>query len=204
VDASEVIGRGDTYIANGLRKLETPIILALNKIDKIKGSKLETQIKIGRRLGDFEKIIPISAKKGKNTIQLLKTISSLLRPGPKYYPDEMVTDQPEALVIAEFIREKVLDLTREEIPHSVALEVEEIKPRKEKDLIDVFAVIYVERESQKGILIGKRGNMLKEIGQRARLDIENLLGSHINLQLQVKMKKNWRRDEKALRQFGYN
>jgi len=204
VDASEEIGRGDSYIANELRMIKTPIILALNKTDKINKSKLAVQLETGARLSDFEKIIPISAKKEENIEQLLALIVDLLPPGPKYYPDEMTTDQPEAMVIAEFIREKVLNLTREEVPHSVAVEVEEIKPRKGKDLIDVSAVVYVERDSQKGILIGKRGVMLKEIGRKARLDVENLLGSHINLQLRIKMKKNWRRDEKALRQFGYS
>ncbi len=204
VDASKIIGRGDSYIANELHKIETPIILILNKIDKIKKSELEDQLKIGKGLGDFVKIMPLSAKRGKNITELLETIISLLSPGPRYYPDTMVTDQPEALVIAEFIREKALDLTMEEVPHSVAVEVEEIKLRQNKDLIDVFAVIYVERDSQKGILIGKGGNMLREIGRKARRDIENLLGSQVNLQLQVKTKKNWRRDEKALQQFGYN
>lgn len=204
VDAAAAIGRGDAYLANELKETDTPIILVLNKVDKINKSELEGQLELGKELGDFTKVIPLSARTGKNIGKLLDEIISLMPPGPKYYPDEQVTDQPEALVIAEFIREKVLDLTSAEVPHSVAVGVEEIECRQGRDLIDVLAVIYVERESQKGILIGKAGGMLKEIGQQARRDIENLLGSQINLQLQVKTKKNWRRDERALQQFGYS
>jgi len=204
VDSSQTIGTGDAYIANELREIKTPIILVLNKIDRLKGNELITQLLEAKNLGGFTKIIPISAKTRENTAQLLGMIISLLSPGPKYYPDEMITDQPEKMIIGEFIREKVLNLTTEEIPHSVAVEVEDVNPRKDKDLIDVFALIYVERESQKGILIGKGGSMLKEVGKQARRDIEKLLGSQINLQLRVKTKKKWRRDENALRQFGYN
>jgi len=203
VDSSEIIGRGDAYIASELSSIETPLVLVLNKMDKIKKSEIEAQMAAGRSLGDFTWIIPVSAKTGENTAGLLSKIISLLPLGPRYYPGQMITDQPEKLIIAEFIREKVLDLTTEEVPHSVAVEVEEMKPREGKDLVDIMAWIYVERESQKGIVIGKGGSMLKEIGQRARCDIEKLLGSHINLQLRVKTKHKWRWDEKAVWQFGY-
>jgi GTP-binding protein Era len=204
VDPSMTIGRGDAYIAKDLVKVATPIMLVLNKIDKLKGSELEDQLKTAKELGDFHKIIPLSAKTGENIGELLDDLVSLLPLGPKYYPDEMITDQPEKLLIGEFIREKVLDLTSEEIPHSVAVEIEDIVARKGKNLIDVFALIFVERNSQKGILIGKGGRMLKEVGKRARSDIEKLLGTQINLQLKVKLKKKWRRDESALHRFGYD
>lgn len=204
LDASEIIGRGDSYIAGELEKIETPKIVILNKVDKITESKLEGQCEVAKNLGDFTKVIPLSAKKDMNFDKLLSTIVSLLPSGPQYYPQGQVTDQLEALVIAEFIREKVLELTSEEVPHSVAVEILEMEQRQKRDLIDIFATVYVERDSQKGILIGKGGRMLKKIGQRARRDIESLLGSQINLQLRVKTKKDWRRDERALNQFGYN
>jgi len=204
VDASEIIGRGDSYIAKQLKKVNTPIILVLNKIDKIGKNKLKSQIETGKKLGSFANIIPLSAKTRKNIIKLLDLATIYMPPGPKYYPDDMITDQPETLIISEFIREKVLNLTSEEVPHSVAVEINEIKARSNRDLTDVFATIYVERESQKGILIGKGGTMLKKVGKQARLDIENLLGNQINLQLLVKVKKNWRRDERTFQQFGYD
>jgi len=203
-DASEIIGRGDAYIANQLKKINTPVILVLNKIDKIGKNKLKSQIEAAKERGRFTHIIPLSAKTKENIIELLDSVCTYMPAGPKYYSDDMVTDQPEALIISEFIREKVLNLTSEEVPYSVAVEINEIEARPNKDLTDVFATIYVERDSQKGILIGKGGTMLKKVGQQARFDIEKLLGNQINLQLYVKVKKNWRRDERTFQQFGYN
>lgn len=202
-DAYKGIGKGDDYIASELKKLDTPVIIALNKIDRLNADQLKAQLEMAKQLGKFKKTIAISSLLGKNTNQLLEEIIALLPPGPKYYPDGMITDQPERIVFAEFIREKVLELTREEIPHSIAVQVEDIRPRETQDLIDVTATIYVERESQKGIIIGKGGKLLKEIGSRARLDLERLLGNRVFLQLWVKIKKDWRRKEKELKELGF-
>ncbi|MCL6471675.1 MAG: GTPase Era [Firmicutes bacterium] len=204
VDASKIIGSGDLFIAGELSGLNTPKILVLNKIDKIKPQDLEVQLEVARQLGRFDDIIPISAITGENVDKLTEKLIGLLPEGPKYYPDDVITDQPERMVAAEFIREKVLELTREEVPHSVAVEVQEMKPRKDGEIVDIFATIFVERESQKGILIGKEGRMLKEIGSRARAEIEQLLGSHVYLDLRVRVKKDWRKEEKYVRQFGYS
>lgn len=204
VDASESIGKGDCYIARELSKLETPTTLVLNKIDKISQDHLEAQLEVARQLGDYQDIVPISSTKGKNVDKLLNEFLELLPVGPRYYPEGVITDQPEAVIIAEFIREKVLELTREEVPHSVAVEVKEVASREDKEIIDVRAEVYVERDSQKGILIGRGGRMLKEIGRLARSDIENLLGSHVYLELYVKVRKNWRRDVRSLQELGYH
>lgn len=204
VDASESIGKGDCYIARELSKLETPTTLVLNKIDKISQDHLEAQLEVARQLGDYQDIVPISSTKGKNVDKLLNEFLELLPVGPRYYPEGVITDQPEAVIIAEFIREKVLELTHEEVPHSVAVEVKEVASREDKEIIDVRAEVYVERDSQKGILIGRGGRMLKEIGRLARSDIENLLGSHVYLELYVKVRKNWRRDVRSLQELGYH
>lgn len=203
VDASQVIGSGDLYIANELATLDTPKILLLNKIDKLTAHDLEVQMEIARQLGDFDDIIPVSASTGQNIELLIEKMIELLPEGPQYYPPDVVTDQPERVIAAEFIREKVLELTHEEVPHGVAVEVQEMKPRKEHEIVDIFATIFVERDSQKGILIGKGGRMLKEIGSRARIEIEHLLGSHVYLDLRVRVKKDWRKDERFVKQFGY-
>lgn len=203
VDAFEGIGGGDAFIAKELSAIDTPIILTLNKIDRVDRERLSEQLELAKRLGDFREALPISAVTGENVDALLERIIELLPEGPKYYPDDTISDQPEGLIIAEFIREKVFELTEEEVPYSVAVEVEEVSPRKDAELVDVSAVIYVERESQKGIVIGKGGSKLKEIGSRARADIEHLLGSQIYLDLRVKVKKEWRRDESSVRRFGY-
>lgn len=204
VDASQVIGRGDAFIAKELSKLSTtPIILVLNKMDKIDNNDLIVQLEIGQDLGKFKEIIPISALGDKNLDVLVDELVKLLPQGPKYYPDDMLTDQPEKTIIAELVREKVLELTKEEVPHSVVVKVESVDRRENKDIIDVDADIFVERNSQKGIIIGKGGKMIKEIGQRARADIENLLGSQVFLNLRVKVKKNWRANENLIRDMGY-
>lgn len=204
VDASVTIGTGDSYIAKELAKLKTPIILVLNKKDKIPQAYLEAQLEVGKHLGDFKKILSISALTGEGVKGILGEVIKLLPEGEKYYSPEVLTDQPEKVVITEFIREKVLAVTREEVPYSVAVEAEEIVPREgNKELIDVFATIFVERESQKGIIIGREGRVLKEIGTKARRDIQNLLGSQVYLDLRVKVKKDWRKDENSIKRFGY-
>lgn len=203
VDATAEYGGGEEYIINSLEGVRTPVFLLLNKVDLIrdKGKILELIAQYNERY-PFAQILPVSALQGDNLDRLLQVLGEHLPEGPQYYPEDMVTDQPERFVMAELIREKVLLLTREEVPHSVAVVVETIQERGNGKLY-VGAVIYVERESQKGIIIGKRGQMLKEIGRLARLDIEALLGSPIYLELWVKVKSDWRRREVDLRNFGY-
>lgn len=202
VDASQQIGKGDRYIAQHLGQTKTPVILALNKIDRLGKRELKEQLKVAQNLREYAKIISISARTRRGVGELVHQIEHFLPFGGKYYPEDVVTDQPERVVMAEFIREKVLDLTREEVPHSVAVVVEDVAKREGRELVDVSATIYVERGSQKGILIGKRGNLLKEVGTKARLDIEHLLGSQVNLQLWVKVEKDWRKHEEALKKVG--
>ncbi|HEX3032862.1 MAG TPA: GTPase Era, partial [Bacillota bacterium] len=156
-----------------------------------------------KELMEFAQVIPLSALQGENTESLVTSLVQTLPEGPKYYPEDMVTDHPERFIMAELIREKVLHLTSEEIPHSVAVDIEEVKER-DNGKVYVAATIYVERDSQKGILVGKNGSMSKKIGQLARSDMENLLGSKVYLELWVKVKKDWRNREGVLRGFGYD
>lgn len=202
VDASQAIGTGDRYIAAELAATKTPIVLTLNKIDRLGRRELSEQLNVAKGLGDYAKIVPISARTGRGVDQLVSALEKLLPYGEKLYPEEMVTDEPERVLMGEFVREKAIDLTREEVPHSLAVVIEDMAKRREKDLVDVSAVIYVERESQKGILIGKGGALLKEVGVAARRDIERLLGSQVNLKLWVKVEKDWRKYEQALRKVG--
>ncbi|HBF8441564.1 TPA: GTPase Era [Clostridioides difficile] len=205
VDDSKKIGPGDRKIIGDLRSVKTPIILVVNKIDQLdQKDELFDIIKMYDREGIFKEIVPISALKGKNTDTLIKVIQNYLEEGPKYFPDYMITDQPERVLIAELIREKVLHYLNDEIPHGVAVEIEKMKARNDKEIVDVSAVIYCERDSHKGIIIGKNGRKLKGIGKSARQDIELLLGSQINLQLWVKVKENWRNLQNYINNFGYN
>ena len=203
VDATEDIGGGERYILELLESIKTPVVLIVNKIDKIEKTKLLPIITKYSALYNFAGVVPISAMEHTNLDSLLVEVKKYLEPGPQYYPEDMVTDQPERIVITELIREKVLHSTRDEVPHSIAVEIEEIVTRP-NDTVYVRAVIYVERESQKGIVIGAQGALLKEIGRLARVDIENLLGSKIFLDLWVKVKKDWRNKEGSLRTFGYD
>jgi GTP-binding protein Era len=202
VDATEETGPGEQYILERLAAVNTPVILVINKIDKIERTRVLPLIERYAKLRSFSALVPISALAGTNLDDLVVEIKKHLVPGPKYYPDDMVTDQPERLLIAELIREKVLVNTREEIPHAIAVDIEEISTRQNGDLY-VRAIIYVERDSQKGIVIGAGGQLLKEIGRLARLDIENLLGSKTFLDLWVKVKKDWRNRDGVLKTFGY-
>ncbi|MDB0438160.1 GTPase Era [Clostridioides difficile] len=205
VDDSKKIGPGDRKIIEDLKSVKTPIILVVNKIDQLgQKDELFDIIKMYDREGIFKEIVPISALKGKNTDTLMKVIQNYLEEGPKYFPDYMITDQPERVLIAELIREKVLHYLNDEIPHGVAVEIEKMKARNDKEIVDVSAVIYCERDSHKGIIIGKNGRKLKGIGKSARQDIELLLGSQINLQLWVKVKENWRNLQNYINNFGYN
>lgn len=202
VDASEEFGAGDRFILEQLKTLSTPVVLLVNKIDKVAPDKLLPLLDQLSKFHDFKAIVPVSALKQVNLDRLLECLKQELPEGPQYYPEDMVTDQPERLIMAELIREKVLHHTRDEVPHAIAVETEEIKTRNNGDLY-VRAVIYVERESQKGIIIGAKGALLKEIGRQARQDIEVLLGSKCYLELWVKVKKDWRNQAGALHALGY-
>lgn len=203
VDDSKEIGRLDEYIITELKGIRTPIILLINKIDKISKKEVNELITKYEKMNMFEEIIPLSALNGDNIDSYLEALKKLLPEGPQYFPEDMITDQPERFIISEIIREKALENLNEEVPHGIFVEIERISQREDKDLIDVNAVIYCERESHKGIVIGKNGRMLKAIGKAAREDIERLLGSQVNLQLWVKVEKNWREKENKVRYFGY-
>ncbi|MDU1174705.1 GTPase Era [Peptostreptococcus anaerobius] len=203
VDDSRTIGKGDSMIIENLKKTSTPVFLVINKIDKIDNKEdLFEMIRMYDDLNVFEEIIPTSALKGSNIDSLIKVIKRNLNEGPKYFPDYMVTDQPERVLVSELIREKVLHYTNDEVPHGVAIEIEKMKERKGKDLIDISAVIYCERNSHKGIIIGKQGKKLKGIGKSAREEIEFLLGTKVNLQIWVKVKENWRNLPNYISDFG--
>jgi GTP-binding protein Era len=202
VDVSEGIGGGDRFIIEQLKKVKTPVFLVMNKIDKIEPEQLLPIIVQYKDLYDFAEIIPISAMKGNNVNTLLEQLTKYLPTGPQYYPADQVTDHPEQFVCAELIREKILHLTREEIPHSIAVAIEDMKVQ-DNGVVYIGAVIYVERDSQKGIIIGKRGDLLKEVGKAARKDIEALLGSRTFLELWVKVKKDWRNQDRVLKDLGF-
>lgn len=203
VDDSRTIGKGDSMIIENLKKTSTPVFLVINKIDKIDNKEdLFEMIRMYDDLNVFKEIIPTSAIKGSNIDSLIKVIKRNLNEGPKYFPDYMVTDQPERVLVSELIREKVLHYTNDEVPHGVAIEIEKMKERKGKDLIDISAVIYCERNSHKGIIIGKQGKKLKGIGKSAREEIEFLLGTKVNLQIWVKIKENWRNLPNYISDFG--
>lgn len=203
VDATEELGAGERYILERLAGVKTPVVLVVNKIDLIDKKRVLPIIDGYVKCREFAGVVPISAKEHTNLAGLVSELKQYLLPGPQYYPSDMVTDQPERLIIAELIREKVLQVTREEIPHAIAVDIEEITTRSNETLY-IRAVVYVERESQKGIVIGAGGKLLKEIGAMARSDIENLLGSKVFLDLWVKVKKDWRNREGILRNFGYD
>ena len=203
VDESKKIGPGDRKIIDDLKNIKTPVVLVLNKIDQLNEEELFDLMKMYNAEGVFEQIVPISALKGRNINELLKVIKSHLEEGPQYFPDYMITDQPERVLVSELIREKVLHYIHDEVPHGVAVEIERMKSRKDKEIVDISAVIYCERDSHKGIIIGKNGRKLKGIGKSARADIELLLGSQANLQLWVKVKENWRNLQNYVSNLGY-
>lgn len=204
VNAEQKIGPGDRFIMEMLENTKTPVFLVINKIDLVHPDALLETIISYQSEYDFAEVVPISALNGNNTDQLLGTLKKYLPEGPKYYPDEQVTDHPERFIISEFIREKVLHLTREEIPHSVAVVIEKIEREEDRDMVNIMATIVVDRDSQKGIVIGKQGALLKEVGTKARKDIEMLLGSKVFLELWVKVQKDWRNRPTHLKEFGFN
>ncbi|MGG1557182.1 MULTISPECIES: GTPase Era [Geobacillus] len=203
VNAEEGFGRGEAFIIERLKEVDTPVFLVINKIDRVHPDELLPLIDRYKDLYPFAEIVPISALEGNNVDRLLEQIKERLPEGPQYYPPDQITDHPEQFIIAELIREKALHLTREEVPHSIAVVVERIERREGSPTVYISAVIVVERDSQKGIIIGKQGRMLKEIGQRARADIEALLGSRVFLELWVKVQKDWRNRMAQLRDFGF-
>jgi GTP-binding protein Era len=186
-----------------LKRVQSPVFLLINKIDIIKKSDLLPLIDRFKEIYSFKEIIPVSALKKDGIELLINRIYEYLSYGPKYYPDEIITDQLERFMVSEIIREKIAELTEEEVPHSVAAEVAEWKER-EDGLISIMSNIYVEREGQKGIIIGKKGSMLKSIGTAARIDIERLLNTKVFLELWVKVKKDWRDDKRTLEELGYS
>lgn len=202
VNAEEGFGKGEEFILEKFQTVKTPIFLVINKIDTIHPDQLFSIIESYKEKYPFKEIIPISALEGNNVETLLTQIKKYLPEGPQFYPADQVTDHPERFIVSELIREKALHLTREEIPHSLAVVIEKME-RKPNDVINVMATIIVERDSQKGIIIGKQGSMLKEIGKRARTDIENLLGNKVYLELWVKVQKDWRNKMTQLRDFGF-
>ncbi|WP_341299799.1 GTPase Era [Lysinibacillus sp. FSL H8-0500] len=204
VNAEQKLGKGDEFILDMLAGNSTPVFLVINKIDQIHPDELIGIIESYKERYEFAEIVPISALQGNNVENLLATLSKYLPEGPQYYPADQVTDHPERFIISELIREKVLHLTREEIPHSIAVVIDKIRRDEENEgKIHVAATIIVERDSQKGIVIGKRGALLKEVGIRARKDIEMLLGSKVYLELWVKVQKDWRNKSTHLRDFGF-
>jgi GTP-binding protein Era len=202
VDVSEGLGGGDRYIIERLKQVKTPVILVMNKIDKVQPEELLPIIVQYKDLYPFTEIVPISAKQGTSVNILLEQATRYLDEGPMYYPADQVTDHPEQFVCAELVREKILNLTREEIPHSIAVTIEDMKVQ-DNGLVHISAVIFVERDSPKGIIIGKNGALLKEIGKLARLDIEKLLGNKCFLELWVKVKKDWRNQDRVLKDLGF-
>lgn len=203
VEPTDYIGAGEKHIIEQLKKVKTPVILLINKIDKVqKKEELLLYIDAYRKEMEFDQIIPVSAKNGEGTEDLLKTIFDYLPYGPMFYDEDTVTDQPERQIVAELIREQALRLLEDEIPHGIAVSVDAMKKRKK--IMDVDATIICERDSHKGIIIGKGGSMLKRIGTNARKGIEDLLECQVNLKLWVKVKKDWRDSDFLLKNFGYN
>jgi GTP-binding protein Era len=203
IDVTEEYGAGDQFIIDQLKQTNTPVFLILNKIDRVHPEALLPIMDLYRSKHDFAELIPVSALQGNNVSRLLEQIMNRMPEGPQYYPTDQVTDHPERFVAAELIREKILQLTREEIPHSIAVEIEQMQVRETGNTVYIGAVIYTERDSQKRIIIGKNGRVLKEVGQLARREIEALLGSKIFLELWVKVKKDWRNRVQQLRSFGF-
>ena len=203
VEPSDYIGAAEQSIIERLSKVKTPVMLVINKIDKVKKEEILRFIDAYRKALDFAAIVPVSALKGENTDDLTETIFKYLPEGPQYYDEDTITDQPERQIAAELIREKALRNLEDEIPHGVAVLIDRMKEREGGTLIDIDATIVCERESHKGIIIGKQGSMLKKIGTEARRDIEMMTGTKINLKLWVKVKENWRDSDILIKNYGY-
>jgi GTP-binding protein Era len=203
VEPTTFIGAGEQHIAEQLAKVNTPVILAINKLDTVKKEELLAVIDAYRKIYDFKEIVPVSALKGENTDHLVETLFEYLEPGPQFYDEDTITDQPERQIVAELIREKALRLLKDEIPHGIAVSIDSMKERKKGNIMDIDATIVCERDSHKGIIIGKQGAMLKKIGSQARVEMENLLDIKVNLQIWVKVKKDWRDSDFLIKNYGY-
>lgn len=206
VDTSKKIGKAERSIIDILKEYQgkLPIILLINKVDTIKKDELLEIISMYAKEEIFNEIIPISAMKNDGVDVYIETLKKYLKPGPMYYPEDMITDKNERFIVAEIIREKGLRYLNEEVPHGLAISIEKFKKREDKNIYDIEANIYVERDSHKGILIGKGGSMLKRIGTEAREDAERLLDGKVNLQIWVKVEKNWRERDNLVKRFGYD
>ena len=202
VEPSAFIGAGDRHIIEQLKKVKTPVVLVINKIDMVKKEEILTFIDAYRKEYDFAEIVPVSARSGDNTDELIKVILKYLPYGPQFYDEDTVTDQPERQIVAELIREKALHCLNEEIPHGIAVAIDRMKA--ERRVMHIDATIICERDSHKGIIIGKQGSMLKKIGSNARFEIEKLLEGKVNLRLWVKVRKGWRDSDIQMKNFGYN
>ena len=201
VEPSTFIGAGERHILDQLKKVKTPVILVINKIDMVKKEELLPAIDTYRKEYDFADIVPVSARSGDNTDELVKVILKYLPYGPQFYDEDTVTDQPERQIVAELIREKALHCLNDEIPHGIAVAIDRMK--MERKVMHIDATIICERDSHKGIIIGKQGSMLKKIGSTARYEIERLLDCKVNLKLWVKVQKNWRDSDYMMKNFGY-
>lgn len=203
VDASKPVGTGDEWVAAQLKRARSKKILVLSKIDLVDGEQLDRQRFAAAQLGDWDAVVELSSQTGEHVQDFVDEVVALLPPGPAWFPTDMETDQPIEVVVAEFVREKILRSFHDEVPHAIGVRVEEMEYDRKKDLYRIFAIVYVERDSQKGIIIGKKGAAIKQIGTEARQDLEQLLGCRVFLDLSVKVKKNWRRDANQIRRFGY-
>lgn len=203
VEPDTFIGAGEQHIAEQLKDIQVPVILVINKTDTVKQDEVLSFIDAYRKILDFDEIIPASALRGKNVDTIVEQIFKYLPEGPMYYDEDTVTDQPMRQIVAELIREKALHALDEEIPHGIAVTIERMKKRRHKDIYDIEATIVCERDSHKGIIIGKQGSMLKKIGTNARYEIEQQLDTKVNLQIWVKVRKDWRDSELLMKNYGY-
>lgn len=203
VEPDVEVGPGDKYIIDHLINIETPVILVINKIDTVPHETVDMSIQIFKQLYNFKDVLPISALKNMNIDLLKHTIVSYIPEGPQYFPNDYITDRPEKFLVSEIIREKILNYLEDEVPHGVYVEVDSMKTREDKDILDIEAFIYCEKESHKAIIIGKNGQMLRKIGSSARIELESLFGQKIYLDLWVKVRKGWRDNVSILRNFGY-
>lgn len=202
VEPSTFIGAGEKHIVEQLGRVKTPVVLVINKVDMVNREEVLTFIDAYRKIYDFAAIVPVSARSGENTDELVKVIMKYLPYGPQFYDEDTITDQPERQIVAELIREKALHCLNDEIPHGIAVAIDSMKYRRK--IVDIDATIICERDSHKGIIIGKQGVMLKKIGSTARFEIERMLDCKVNLQLWVKVKKDWRDSDFLIKNFGYN
>ena len=204
VEPTTYIGAGEKHIAEQLQKTSLPVILVINKVDTVKKEEILQVIDNYRKLYDFAEIIPASALRGQNTKDIVNSLFKYMPYGPMFYDEDTVTDQPQRQIVAEIIREKALHALDEEIPHGIAVTIEKMRERKGQHIVDIEATIICERDSHKGIIIGKQGSMLKKIGSNARFEIEKMLEEKVNLKIWVKVKKDWRDSDTLMKNFGYN